>query len=73
MWVCSWDRLDIIDRNYPSLVAKATDEPLGVDLLLNDEEVPLSEAQLIGIVTNIGVQCLHCPVGEGEREEEEAW
>ena len=59
--------LDVVGGDYPRAVAKATDQPLGVDLLLHHQNVALVEAEFVVVFTDVGVQCLHTSA-EGETE-----
>ncbi len=56
--------LDVVHGDYPCPVAKAADEPLGVNLFLNEQDFPLVETELVVVVTDVCVQGLHMPAGQ---------
>ena len=63
--ILSCNRLDVVHRYDSCAVAKATDDPLRVDLLLDKQEVPLGETEFIIIITDVGVESFHLP-GQGD-------
>ena len=56
---CPLRWFDIVHGYNASPVAKATDEPLGIDLLLDSQQISFSEAQLVTVVTDVSVESFH--------------
>ena len=57
-------QLDVVHGDHACSVATTTDQPLGIDLLLDDELIALGETQLVVVVTDVGVECFNMSATE---------